>query len=132
MSNQTFIPKTILLVDDDPLIIRMYENKLSLEGYRVLTVTNGEEAIARALREKPDLVLLDVMMPKMNGVETLKFLKTDSKTASIPVIFLTNLGDKREDVENSKKLGALDYIVKSEISLKDLAERVKKALEAGI
>lgn len=120
--------KTILLVDDDPLIIRMYQNKLSTEGFKVETATNGEEAIARALRLKPDLILLDVMMPKMNGVETLKALKADAKIAGIPVIILTNLGDRTEDVENAKKLGALDYLVKSQISLKDLVERVRNAL----
>lgn len=123
--------KSVLLVDDDPLVIRMYQNKLSQEGYEVETAFNGEEAITKIRRKKPDIILLDVMMPKMNGVETLKTLKGDPETKSIPVIILTNLGDKSEDIENAKKLGALDYLVKSQITLKSLSERVKKAIETG-
>ena len=120
--------KIVLLVDDDPLILRMYQNKLTNDGYEVLTATNGEEALVAVIKKTPDLVLLDVMMPKMNGVETLKRLKGDPKTKAIPVIILTNLGDREEDVENAKKLGALDYLVKSEISLKALSERVAETV----
>lgn len=123
--------KTIILADDDPLIIRMYQNKLSTDGYRVIMAINGEEAFMAALKERPDLILLDVMMPKMNGVETLKALKAEPKTSKIPVIILTNLGDKEADVENAKKLGALDYLVKSQIELKDLSARIKRAIEIG-
>ena len=123
--------KVVLLVDDDPLIIRMYQNKLSNDGYKVNIATNGEEALIEIRKEKPDLILLDVMMPKMNGVETLKELKKDPGTQTIPVIILTNLGDKQEDVEGAKKLGALDYLVKSDISLKALSQRVKQAVEIG-
>lgn len=121
--------KIILLVDDDPLIIRMYQNKLKREGYQVRTAFNGGEALLQLRKEKPDLILLDVMMPKMNGVETLRALKEDPKTKKIPVIILTNLGDNPEDIEGAKKLGALDYLVKSEISLRQLSERVRKAIE---
>lgn len=124
--------KVVLLVDDDPLIIRMYQNKLSNDGYKVNIATNGEEALIEIRKEKPDVILLDVMMPKMNGVETLKELKKDPGTQTIPVIILTNLGDKQEDVEGAKKLGALDYLVKSDISLKALSQRVKQAVETGI
>lgn len=123
--------KIVLLVDDDPLIIRMYQNKLTNEGYKVNIAFNGEEALVQVKREKPDLILLDVMMPKMNGPETLKALKEDPNTKMIPVIILTNLEDNPQYVESAKKLQALDYLVKSEISLKDLSERVKKAIETG-
>lgn len=123
--------KNILLVDDDPLIIRMYQNKLSKDGYAVKTATNGEEAIIQVMKEKPDLILLDVMMPKMNGVETLKALKREPKTETIPVIILTNLGDNPEDTKNAKELGALDYLVKSDITLRELSERVKRVIETG-
>lgn len=118
--------KVILLVDDDPLIIRMYQKKLTTDGHKVLTATDGEEAMVQVIKETPDLILLDVMMPKMNGVETLKTLKKDSKTENIPVIILTNLGDKPEDIEAAKNMGALDYLVKSKTSLKELSEIVKK------
>ena len=118
--------KVILLVDDDPLIIRMYQRKLADDGYQVNIAANGEEALGEIRKQKPDLILLDVMMPKMNGVETLKALKEDERTKKIPVIILTNLGDRKDDVENAKKLGALDYLVKSEISLEVLSDKVKK------
>lgn len=123
--------KHILIVDDDPLISRMYEHRLQLDGFEVEIATNGEEALTHVRKSPPDLIFLDVMMPKLNGVETLKLLKEDKKTEKIPVIILTNLGDKPEDVSNAKKLGALDYLVKSQISLKDLSERAKQAIESG-
>lgn len=121
----------ILLVDDDPLIIRMYQKKLSTDGYTVSTAFNGEEAMVEVLKQKPDLILLDVMMPRMNGVETLKVLKEKSETKDIPVIILTNLGDNEDDVTNAKQLGALDYLVKSETDLAFLSKRVEKAISAA-
>ena len=123
-------PKRILIVDDDPLIARMYENKLKTDGYDVSVAFNGEEALAGAIKNPPDLIFLDVMMPKMNGVETLKILKENEKTRKIPVLILTNLGDREEDVENAKKLGALDYLIKSQLSLRELSDRAKAILEA--
>ncbi|MDX1607818.1 MAG: response regulator [Candidatus Spechtbacterales bacterium] len=118
--------KTILLVEDDPLIIRMYQNKLSADGYNVETAFNGEEGLTKIRKQKPDLILLDVMMPRMNGIEVLKNLKENDDTKDIPVIFLTNLGDNEEDIEKAKDMGATDYLVKSEISLSDLSEKVKE------
>ncbi len=107
------------------------QNKLTKDGYIVNTATNGEEALIQIMKQKPNLILLDVMMPKMNGVETLKRLKAEEKTEMIPVIILTNLGDNPEDVNAAKKLRALDYLVKANITLKHLSERVKKAIETG-
>jgi len=120
------LKKKIMLVDDDPLIIRMYQNKLSTDGYNVVTAINGEEGVLKAKKEKPDLILLDLMMPKMNGVETLKLLKKESDTKDIPVIILTNLEDKGEDVEKAKELGAKEYLVKAKIDLKTLSAKVKE------
>ena len=122
--------KRILIVDDDPLISRMYENRMQLDGHSAEVATNGEEALTAVRKNRPDLILLDVMMPKMNGVETLKALKEDTKTKDIPVFILTNLGDKPDDIEKAKSLGALDYLVKSQISLKELSEKVKKIVGA--
>ena len=123
--------KNILLVDDDPLIIRMYQNRLTKDGYVVNTASHGEEALIQVMKKKPDLILLDIMMPKMNGVETLKRLKEEEKTRMIPVIILSNLGDNPRDIEAAKKLGALDYLVKANITLKELSKRIKKAIETG-
>ncbi|MEK7561091.1 MAG: response regulator [Patescibacteria group bacterium] len=118
--------KTILVVDDDPLITRMYQKRLTDDGYDVETASNGEEAILALRRKIPNLIILDIMMPKMNGVETLKFLKGDASTASVSVIILSNLGDRTEDIDKAKQMGALDYLVKSNITLKQLSERVEK------
>ena len=93
--------------------------------------SHGEEALIQVMKKKPDLILLDIMMPKMNGVETLKRLKEEEKTRMIPVIILSNLGDNPRDIEAAKKLGALDYLVKANITLKELSERIKKAIEIG-
>lgn len=122
---------SIILVDDDPLIIRMYQKKLSSDGYSVQTAVNGEEAINLVMKKKPDIMLLDVMMPTMNGVETLKALKAKPETSDIPVIFLTNLGDSKEDMQKAKDLGALDYLVKADVELSELSERVEKAITAA-
>lgn len=122
---------TVLLVDDDPLILRMYQKKLSSDGYETITAKNGAEALAQIAQKIPDIILLDVMMPKMNGVETLKTLKAKEETKNIPVIFLTNLGDSQEDINKAKTLGALDYLVKAETDLSSLSERVKSVLTAA-
>lgn len=126
------IQKHILIVDDDPLIARMYEHHLKNQGFLVEVAFNGEEALATIRKNQPGLIFLDVMMPKLNGVETLKALKSEEKTKHIPVVFLTNLGDKEDDIAKARELGAHDYLVKSQISLKELAERADKILNKNI
>lgn len=120
--------KHILIVDDDPLIARMYEHHLKNHGFVVEVAFNGEEALAAIRKNPPALIFLDVMMPKLNGVETLKTLKSDEKTKHIPILFLTNLGDKEDDIAKARELGAHDYLVKSQTSLKELAERANAIL----
>lgn len=121
--------KTILLVDDDPLINRMYQVKLLNDGYNVEVATNGEEAMTAVHRRKPDLMLLDLMMPKMNGIEVLRELKTEEATKNIKVIVLTNLEDKSGgNIEKAKEMGALDYLVKSKVDLKTISEKVRSIL----
>jgi CheY-like chemotaxis protein len=119
----------ILLIEDDAMVVRMYQRKLELEGFKVNLAFNGEEGLAALKKEKPDFILLDIMMPKMNGIETLKAIKADPNFKDIPVVMLTNLGDKPEDVQKCKEMGALDYWVKANVPLKDLVERIKKILE---
>jgi len=118
--------KKILLVDDDPLIVRMYERKLVKEGFAVALAPNGEEGLKAIENDRPDLVLLDVLMPKMNGWEMLKKLKGDPKAADIPVITLTSLGDRPEDIQKFKDLGVKEYLVKSQVELKDLVAMIHK------
>jgi DNA-binding response OmpR family regulator len=118
----------VLLVDDDPLIIRMYEYRLRHDGYEVILAFDGEKAVIEAKTKLPDIILLDLMMPKMNGVETLKFLKKEHDTKNIPVIILTNLGDDPSYINLTKDMGANDYLVKAETSLKELTKRVEEIL----
>lgn len=99
-------------------------------GLEVLTAADGEEALRIARAEPLDLILLDVMMPKLDGFEVLSALKQDDATAHIPVLVLSNLGQER-DVTQAKALGALAFLVKANLSLQDLVDRVDAALATG-
>lgn len=119
--------KVLLLVEDDPLMLRMYEKIFEFEGYSVDTAKNGLEGLSKAKSQKPVAILLDIMMPKMNGIEMLKRLKSDDDTNSIPVIVLTNLSGTQEAIE-AKSLGAAKFVVKSEYEPKEIVKIVKEAL----
>jgi DNA-binding response OmpR family regulator len=119
----------VLLVEDDPMVVRMYQRKLTMGGFDLRVAFNGEEGLAALAKNQPDIVLLDIMMPKMNGFEMLKRVKNDERWKNIPVVMLTNLGDRAEDVEKCKGLGALDYWVKANLHLQDLVERIKKIIQ---
>jgi DNA-binding response OmpR family regulator len=118
----------ILLVEDDPMVVRMYQRKLELEGFKLTVAFNGQEGLEAIEKEKPDIILLDIMMPKMNGIEALKKIKEKPFLKGVPVIMLTNLGDRPEDVQKCKELGAKDYWVKANVSLKEIIERIRKIL----
>lgn len=118
----------ILLVEDDSMVVRMYQRKLEKDGFQLTLAFNGEEGLAALKKEKPDIVLLDIMMPKMNGIEMLKAAKADPITKDIPVVILTNLGDRPEDVQKCKELGAEDYWVKANTPIQEITERIKKIL----
>ncbi len=118
---------TILVVDDDPYLRRACEISLRQHGYAVLVAADGEEALQKARENLPDLILLDLLMPKMPGMEVLQALKAGHDTSQIPVIILSN-SSTGPQLEKAKELGALDFIVKSNISLKDLSVRVDAVL----
>ena len=118
----------ILLVEDDPMVVRMYQRKLEKDGFQLILAFNGEEGLAALKKEKPDIVLLDIMMPKMNGIDMLKTVKADPAFKDIPIVMLTNLGDRPEDVQKCKELGAEDYWVKANTPIQEIAERIKKIL----
>ncbi|MBN1825321.1 MAG: response regulator [Candidatus Eisenbacteria bacterium] len=103
--------KKILIVDDEVYILHILDFSLGAEGYEVITAADGEEAIERAKKEKPDLVVLDIMMPKVDGFEACRRLKADSDTSAIPVILLTAKG-REVDRRMGMEVGADDYIVK--------------------
>ena len=116
-------PARILLAEDDRFLRKAAEAALRREGFEVLTAADGAEALAVARAERPDLVLLDLVMPKVHGFEVLAGLKGDAETRSIPVVILSNLGQDR-DVQRAMEGGALAYLVKANLSLQELVRRV--------
>ena len=115
----------ILLVEDDAFLAGMYVTKLELEGFTVALASDGEKGLKTALVELPDIILLDIILPKMSGFDVLKNLKADIKTKPIPVILLTNLG-QRDDVQKGLDLGAVDYLIKAHFMPSEVVEKIKK------
>ena len=120
----------VLLIEDDPLVVRMYQKVLSFEGFEIESAPNGKEGLEKAKEIKPDLIFLDIMMPKMNGIEVLERIKADPKIKDIPVIMLTNLSGTH-DAENAMEKGAFSYMVKSEHKPKDIAAKAKEFLSVS-
>jgi two-component system, OmpR family, response regulator RpaB len=117
----------ILIVEDDPLMNRMYQKIFTFEGYDVEMASDGEEGLEKVRSSKPTLILLDIMMPKLNGLQVLEKLKADPDTKAIPVIMLTNLAGQ-QDAETALSKGAIKYIVKSEYEPKQVTNMVKEIL----
>ncbi|MFA6215434.1 MAG: response regulator [Patescibacteria group bacterium] len=118
----------VLVAEDDRFLSKAYEVKLKKEGFEPILVANGEEAIAKAKSEKPDIILLDLVMPKIDGFEALAELKQNSETKSIPVIILSNLGQE-DDIKKGKELGAEDYLVKSNIAINSVVAKIREVLD---
>src|ERR1700704_1246272 len=127
MNEQT---RRILVAEDDRFLRKAAEMALKRQGYTVLTAADGEEALRAARSVLPDLILLDLIMPKLNGFDVLQALKKDAPTAHIPVIILSNLGQDR-DVQQAMDAGATAYFIKADLSLQALVQRVEEALAAG-
>ena len=115
--------KKVLVAEDDRFLSRAITDKLSKEGFEVLNAFDGEEAIKLAVSKKPDIILLDIIMPKKGGFEVLEGIKIKGGTKA-PVIILSNLGQE-SDIIRGKELGAVDYMVKSNISLKEVVSKVR-------
>lgn len=113
----------ILIVEDDPLMMRMYQKIFTFEKHEVELAENGEVGLAKVKTFNPTIILLDIMMPKMNGLQVLDQLKSDPTTKTIPVIMLTNLAGQ-QDAETALAKGAVKYIVKSEHDPKEVADMV--------
>lgn len=128
-SNQNFKGKKILLVEDDDGLANVYQTRLEAEGFNVKRVPNGEDALAAAVEYKPDLILLDVMMPKVSGFDVLDILRNTPETANVKVVMLTALSQDT-DKQRADKLGADDYLVKSQVVIADVVERIKHHLGA--
>lgn len=114
---------TILIVEDTELIRKIYADKLAQEGYRVQVASNGLEALNLLRTERVDLILLDLIMPVMSGLEALETIKADPRLQDIPIIVLSNLGQEA-DIERGLELGAMDYLVKNEAKPSDVVEKI--------
>ncbi len=119
--------KKILLVEDDEALANVYKSRLDIEGFETFWVGNGEDALAEATKFKPDLVLLDAMMPKISGFDVLDILRNTPETNNIHVIMLTALSQPK-DKERAESLGVDDYLVKSQVVIGDVIERVRHHL----
>jgi CheY-like chemotaxis protein len=122
--------RRILLVEDDRFLRRAAEASLKRKGYQVVTAQDGEEALRLVRTERPDLILLDLIMPKVQGFEVLRVLKTDAEMSAIPVIVLSNLGQD-QDREATLAAGAVAHLVKANISLEELVATVDRVLTLG-
>lgn len=119
--------KKILLVEDDTTLAAVYRSRLELEGFDIREVNNGEEALTATLEYKPDLILLDAMMPKISGFDVLDILRNTPETANVRIIMLTALSQPK-DKERAEGMGVDEYMVKSQVVIGDVVARVKHHL----
>ena len=119
--------KKILLVEDDDALANVYQTRLQAEGFDIRRVPNGEDALAATMEYKPDLILLDVMMPKVSGFDVLDILRNTPDTVNIKVIMLTALSQD-SDQERARSLGVDDYLIKSQVVIADVVDRIKRHL----
>ncbi len=120
--------KKILFVEDESALQKTFGDILKREGYEVVSAMDGELGLKLAKSKKPDLILLDLILPKMDGFGVLEKIKEDPETKEIPVIILTNIG-RMEEISRALELGAKTYLVKANYTLQEVVEKVKKALE---
>ncbi len=120
--------KTILVIEDDAFLRGLMVRKIVEEGFNASEAETGEQGTEKAKKEKPDLILLDLMLPDISGFDVLKRLKEDQSAKSIPVIILSNLAAP-EEIENGLKIGATDYLVKAHLTPREIIEKVKLILK---
>ena len=118
---------SLLIAEDDGLLQKVFQTKFEKAGYRVTIAVDGEDALLKMRSEKPDMLLLDIRMPKKDGFQVLGEMKQDPELCDIPVLILSNLSQD-PDIETGLKLGALDYIVKSDLSISDVVKKVEEYL----
>ncbi len=118
----------ILLIEDDSFLVEMYTTKFELEGFEVVSAEDGKKGLEMVKKENPDIILLDILMPKMDGFAVLDALKKDEELADIPVILLTNLGQK-DDVKKGFEKGAVGYLIKAHFMPSEVVDKIKKILK---
>ena len=121
----------VLIAEDDKFLSKVLSDKFTRKNYTAVVASDGIEAVNKIKSEMPDIVLLDLIMPNKNGFEILEEVKTDAKYKNIPVIILSNLGQKK-DVERGKKLGIVDYLVKSNTPINNIVKKVEEVLAQSI
>jgi len=121
--------KKILIIEDDVAISNLYKKELEKAGYKVVIANSGGEGLTLASEEKPALILLDIMMPAIDGFTVIRNLKEKKETAKTPIIILTNLGTSKIFIEEARRLGVENYLLKYKTSLKDVIEAIAKVLK---
>jgi DNA-binding response OmpR family regulator len=122
------VKKNILLVEDEPLLSNLLKQRLEKEGLEVVLAHDGEEALKILKTIKPNLILLDLILPKVSGFELMETLKADPQFEKAPIIIISNLGQEN-DILKGQSLGAIEYFVKAQVSIEELVEQVKKFLK---
>ncbi|MFW5888566.1 MAG: response regulator transcription factor [Patescibacteria group bacterium] len=117
----------VLIIEDDNFLLSMYATKFEKENFEVFSAEDGEKGLRKAIENSPDIILLDIILPKMDGFEVLKKLKSQKKTKNIPVLLLTNLS-QQDDSKKGLSLGADDYLIKAHFMPSEVVEKVKKYL----
>ena len=120
--------KNILIVEDDQFFRELLNKKLLSLGYSITEAANGEDGVNLTKQKKPDLIILDLLLPSIDGFEVLSKVKTNPETSSIPVIIVSNLG-QQEDVERGLKLGASDYMIKSQFDVESIVAKIKSIIK---
>lgn len=117
----------ILLVEDDVFLASIYQKKFEMEGFKITAVDNGDKVMPEVKKKKPDIILLDILLPKKDGFQVLALLKADAEVKDVPVIMLTNLGQK-DDVDKALAQGATDYLIKAHFKPSEIVDKVRKVL----
>lgn len=125
--SETIMAKRILIIEDDEFLRSLLNTRLSSEGFSVSMAIDGKDGLKKIKEEKPDMILLDLLLPIMDGFEVLSVTKSGESTKSIPVIILSNLGQKK-DVDRGLKMGAADYIIKSQFTIEEIIDKIKKTV----
>lgn len=118
----------ILIVEDDLFLAEIYQKKFEMEGFKVSMANDGEKAVTDIKKKMPDLVLLDILLPKLDGFSVLEAIKSDNASKDIPVILLTNLG-QQDDVQRGLEKGAADYLIKTHFKPSEVVDKVRKLLK---
>ena len=121
----------ILFIEDDPLLVKIYSTRLSQDGFEVLSAENGEAGLQVAETQVPDLIVLDIMMPRLDGFSVLEKLRTSEKTKNTPILVYSNLGQE-DETARAKKMGATDFIIKANLSPTEMIAKIKEYLPKSV